>query len=37
VKRLLYSISKTAFLQGMKNFNERANKCIDQGGTYFEE
>jgi hypothetical protein len=30
-------ISKTAFLEGMKKFKERANKCIDQGVIYFEE
>ena len=30
-------ISKTAFLEGMKKLKERANKCIDQGGMYFEE
>jgi len=26
-----------AFLEGMKKLKERANKCIDQGGMYFEE
>ena len=31
------NISKTAFLEGMKKLKERANKCIDQGGMYFEE
>jgi hypothetical protein len=31
------NISKTAFLDGMKKLKERANKCIDQGGMYFEE
>jgi hypothetical protein len=31
------NISKTAFLVGMKKLNERASKCIDQGGMYFEE
>jgi hypothetical protein len=34
------NISKTAFLEGMKELKElkeRANKCITQGGTYFEE
>jgi len=30
-------VSKTAFLEGMKKLKERANKCIDQGGMYFEE
>jgi hypothetical protein len=33
----LNNISKTAFLEGMKKVNKRANKCIDQGGMYFEE
>jgi hypothetical protein len=28
---------QTAFLEGMKKLKERANKCIDQGGMYFEE
>ena len=37
VTRELYNISKTAFLEGMKKLKERANKCIDQGGMYFEE
>jgi hypothetical protein len=37
VPRKLNNISKTAFLEGMKNLKERANKCIDQGGIYFEE
>jgi hypothetical protein len=36
VTRELNIISKTAFLEGMKK-KERANKCIDQGGMYFEE
>jgi len=31
------NISKTAFLEGMKKLKERANKCIDRGGMYFEE
>jgi hypothetical protein len=31
------NISKTAFLEGMKKLKERANKCTDQGGMYFEE
>jgi hypothetical protein len=31
------NILKTAFLEGMKKLKERANKCIDQGGEYFEE
>jgi hypothetical protein len=33
----LNNISKTAFLEGMKNFMERANRCIDQGGMYFNK
>ena len=37
VTRELNIISKTAFLEGMKNLKEHANKCIDQGGMYFEE
>jgi hypothetical protein len=37
VTRELNSISKTAFLEGMKNLKEPANKCTDQGGMYFEE
>ena len=37
VTRELNGISKTAFLEGMKKLKERANKCIDQGGMYFEE
>jgi hypothetical protein len=37
VTRELNSISKSAFLEGMKKLRERANKCIDQGGRYFEE
>jgi hypothetical protein len=37
VTRELNNISKTAFLEGMKKLKVRANKCIDQGGTYFEE
>ena len=35
--RELNNISKTAFLEGMKKLKERGNKCIDQGGMYFEE
>jgi len=35
--RELNNISKTAFLEGMKELKERANGCIDQGGMYFEE
>jgi hypothetical protein len=34
--RKLSNISKTAFLEGMKKLKELANKCIDQGGKYFE-
>jgi hypothetical protein len=37
VKRELKNVSKTAFLEGMKKLKKRANKCIDQGGMYFEE
>jgi hypothetical protein len=37
VTRELNNISKTAFLEGMKILKEGANKCIDQGGMYFEE
>jgi hypothetical protein len=37
VTRKLNNISKTAFLEVMKKLKERANKCIDQGGMYFEE
>jgi hypothetical protein len=37
VTRELNIISKTAFLEGMKTLKKRANKCIDQGGMYFEE
>jgi hypothetical protein len=31
------NISKTAFLESTKKLKERANKCNDQGGIYFEE
>jgi hypothetical protein len=37
VTRELNNISKMAFLEGMKKLTERAYKCIDQGGMYFEE
>jgi hypothetical protein len=37
VTRELKNISKTVLLEGMNKLNERANKCIDQGGMYFEE
>jgi hypothetical protein len=37
VTRKLNNISKTAFLEGMRNLQERANKFIDQGGMCFEE
>jgi hypothetical protein len=37
VTRELNNISKTAFLEGMKKLKEPANRCINQGGTYFEE
>jgi hypothetical protein len=35
--RELNNISKTVFLEGMKKLRKRANKCIDEGGMYFEE
>jgi hypothetical protein len=35
--RELNNISKTAFLEGMKELKKRANKCTDQEGMYFEE
>jgi hypothetical protein len=37
VTRVLNNISKTAFLEGIKTLKERENKCIHQGGMYFEE
>ena len=37
VTRELNNISETAFLEDTKKLKERANKCIDQGGMYFEE
>jgi hypothetical protein len=37
VTRELNNISNSAFLEGMKKLKERANKCIGQGGMYFEE
>jgi hypothetical protein len=37
VTRGLNKISKTAFLEGMKKLKKHANKCINQGGMYFEE
>jgi len=37
VTRELNNISKTAFQEGMKKLKEHANKCIYQGGMYFEE
>jgi len=37
VTREFNNIAKTPFLQGTKNLKERAKKCIDQGGKYFEE
>jgi hypothetical protein len=37
VKRELNNISKTTFLEDMKKLKERGNKCINQGGVYFEE
>jgi hypothetical protein len=36
VTRELNNISKTVLLEGMKKLKERANKCVDQGGMYFE-
>jgi hypothetical protein len=33
----IFSFSKTAFLEGIKKFKKSVNKCIDQGGMYFEE
>jgi spore coat polysaccharide biosynthesis predicted glycosyltransferase SpsG len=33
----LNNISQTAFLEDIKELKKRANKCIDQGGMYFEE
>jgi transposase len=37
VTRELNNNSKTAFLEEIKRLKERENKCIDQGGMYFEE
>jgi hypothetical protein len=37
VTRELNNISKTVSLEDMKKLKERANKCVDQGGMYFEE
>jgi hypothetical protein len=37
VTRELNNISKTAFLKGMNKLKKRADKCLDQGGMYFEE
>jgi len=37
VTRELNNISKTALLEGTKKLKEHANKCMDQGGMYFEE
>jgi hypothetical protein len=31
------NVSTTAVLEGIKSLKERENKCIDQGGMYFEE
>jgi len=36
VTRELNSISKTAFLEGMKKLKERANKCINRGGMFLK-
>jgi len=35
--RGLNNISKTAFLEGMMKLKVHTNKCINQGGMYFEE
>jgi hypothetical protein len=35
VTRELKNISKTDFLEGMKQLKERANKYTDQEGMYF--
>ena len=37
VTRELNNISKTAFLEGRKRLMEFVNKCVDQGGMYFQE
>jgi hypothetical protein len=37
VTRELNNISKTVSLEGMKKLKEHANKCINQGGMYFEK
>jgi hypothetical protein len=37
VTRELNNTSKTAFLEGMMKLKKRANKCVYQGGMYFEE
>jgi len=37
VTRELNNSSKTASLEGVKKLKDRANKCIDHGGMYFEE
>jgi hypothetical protein len=37
VTRQLNNISKNAFLEGMKKLKERTEKCMEQGGIYFEE
>jgi hypothetical protein len=37
VTRELNNISQTVVLEGMKKLKECANRCIDQGGMYFEE
>jgi hypothetical protein len=36
VTRELNNISKTAFQEGMNKLKERADKCIDKRGMYFE-
>jgi hypothetical protein len=37
VTRELNNISKTAFLEVIKKWKERANKRVDKVGMYFEE
>jgi hypothetical protein len=37
VTRELNNIPKNAFLEDMKKLKERTNKCIYQGGMYYEE
>jgi hypothetical protein len=37
VTRELNNISKSAFLEGMKKLEERADRCTYQGVMYFEK